>query len=115
MTELVRVSLDTGEVLVAEVDTADIVTDDVVLASPGPGKTITQLSNTLESGLQSLSPALSRVVSFLKQSAPTTIGVEFGMKLGGETGVILAKGTVEANFTVKLEWRRSASDPETTA
>ena len=115
MTELVRVPLDTGEVLVAEVERADIVTDDVVLASPTPGKAMTQLSTTLEAGLQSLAPALSRVVSFLKEAAPDTVSVEFGMKLGGETGIILAKGTVEANFAVKLEGRRAEQGSQATS
>lgn len=44
---------------------------------------------------------------------PTTFGVEFGLKLGGEIGVI-TKGTGEAHFVIKLEWK-SEQDPSARA
>ncbi|GAB3900945.1 CU044_2847 family protein [Kibdelosporangium lantanae] len=109
MTELVRVPLDNGEVLVVEVDRADLTQDAVVLAAAAPGKAIGQLSHSLESGLRALRPALAAIVAFLKEAAPDTVSVEFGMKLGGETGIIVAKGSVEANFKIKAEWRAAAA------
>jgi hypothetical protein len=33
--------------------------------------------------------------------------VQFGLKVGGETGVIVAKGTAEANFTITLAWKHT--------
>jgi hypothetical protein len=30
------------------------------------------------------------------------------VKLSAETGVIIARGTAEANFTVQVEWHRPA-------
>jgi hypothetical protein len=32
--------------------------------------------------------------------------VEFGLKIGGEAGVIIAKGTAEVNFTVRVSWKQ---------
>jgi hypothetical protein len=32
------------------------------------------------------------------------VAVEFGVKIGGKTGIILVEGTVEANLKVTLKW-----------
>jgi hypothetical protein len=42
----------------------------------------------------------------LVASAPEHFTVEFGVKLGGETGVILAKGTAEVNLKITMTWDR---------
>jgi len=42
----------------------------------------------------------------LVASSPDHFSVEFGVKLGGETGVILAKGTAEVNLKVTMTWDR---------
>ncbi|GHC84260.1 CU044_2847 family protein [Streptomyces flavofungini] len=104
MIQLVRIPLDTGEFLVAEVDLADIPEESVVLASPGPGRAIGQASRTLESSLLSLRPALTGLTKTLDELSPDAVSIEFGVKLGGETGVILAKGTAEVHFTVNVQW-----------
>jgi len=110
LTELVRIPLESGEYIVAEVDKADIPRDEVVLAAPEPGKAIAEVRNKLEAGLRTLRPAVSELVEALKDSGPDSIGVEFGVKVGGEIGVILAKGTAEVNFKVVMEWKRSQGE-----
>jgi hypothetical protein len=110
MTELVRVPLGNGEYVVAEVDRVDIPGDAVVLASPEPGKAIAQVPAKLEASLRAIRPVVDELVEALKHSGPETINVEFGVKIGGETGVILAKGTAEVNFKVALEWKRVPAD-----
>jgi hypothetical protein len=105
MTELVRVPLGGGECIIAEVDELDISRNDVVLAALEPGKTVTEMKTRLETGLRSIGPAVTELVSTLKAASPDSIGVEFGIKVGGETGVILAKGTAEVNFKVVMEWK----------
>jgi hypothetical protein len=47
------------------------------------------------------------VSEWVRARSPDECGVEFGLKLGGETGVIVAKGTAEVNFLVKLTWRKN--------
>jgi hypothetical protein len=42
----------------------------------------------------------------LVASKPDNFEVEFGVKLGGETGIILAKGTAEVNLKITLKWNR---------
>lgn len=110
MTELVRITLESGERIVAEVDRYDIQGDDVVLAAPEPGKAIAEVRNKLENGLRGIRPAVAELVEALKPISPESVGVEFGIKIGGETGVILAKGTAEVNFKVIVEWKRPAEE-----
>jgi hypothetical protein len=105
MTVLIRVPLESGEYIIAEVDELDISGEEVVLAAPEPGKVIAQIPNKLEVGLRAIRPAVAELVDALKGSGPETISVEFGVKIGGETGVILARGTAEVNFKVALEWK----------
>lgn len=37
--------------------------------------------------------------------APHEATVEFGLKLGGSTSMIVASGTAEVNFVAKVTWK----------
>jgi hypothetical protein len=110
MPELIRVPLESGEFIIAEADKFDIPGEEVVLAAPEAGKVIAQMPNKLEDGLRAIRPAVGELMEALKGAGPETISVEFGVKIGGETGVILAKGTAEVNFKVIMEWKRRSED-----
>jgi Trypsin-co-occurring domain 1 len=90
------------EILVVEVDRSEI-SDDLVLASE-PGRVTARAQVTLEEALAKLKPSLHKVIHLLQELSPDHTAVEFGLKLGGETGVILAKGTAELNFKVTMSW-----------
>ena len=90
--------------LVFEVDRSDI-SDDLVLASPKPGQLIAKAQVTLEQALIELKPPLQEVMDVLKELGPDEAEVEFGLKIGGETGVIIAKGTAEVNFVIRMSWK----------
>jgi hypothetical protein len=92
------------EVLVFEVDRGEI-SGDLVLASPTPEKMADRARVTLEEALGKLKPSLQKIVHLLKEMAPDETELEFGLKIGGETGVIIAKGTAEVNFTVRMSWK----------
>jgi Trypsin-co-occurring domain 1 len=96
------VEAGSDEMLVVEVDRNEIF-DDLVLAAE-PGKVTARAQVTLEEALAKLKPSLRKVVDLLKELSPDQTVVEFGLKLGGETGVIVAKGTVEVNFKVTMSW-----------
>jgi Trypsin-co-occurring domain 1 len=104
MALLVGLPVETGseEILVVEVDRSEI-SGDLVLASE-PGKVIARAQVTLEEALEKLKPSLQKVVHLLKDLSPDKTVVEFGLKVGGETGVIIAKGTAEVNFKVTMSW-----------
>ena len=92
------------ELLVFEVDRSEV-SDDLVLASPEPGQLVAKAQVTLEQALIKLKPPLQKVMHVLKELGPDEAEVEFGLKIGGETGVIIAKGTAEVNFVIRMSWK----------
>src|SRR3954464_7125280 len=87
-------------ILVVEVDEIDAVpaADDLGFASLPGGKVMAKAAMTLEDALDQLEPALHALSERLRRASPDAVSIEFGLKLGGETGVILAKGTAEVKF-----------------
>lgn len=106
MAYLIGLPVEAGseDILVFEVDGSEV-SDDLVLASPEPGKVVARAQVTLEDALAKLKPSLQKVVHLLKDLSPDETVVEFGLKMGGETGVIIAKGTAEVNFNVRISWK----------
>jgi hypothetical protein len=56
--------------------------------------------------LEKLREVAAAVVGTLRDADPGEIEVSFGVKLGGQTNLILAAGSAEANLHVKLKWTR---------
>lgn len=106
MAYLLGVPTDGGsrDVLVFEVE-GDEVPGDLVLASPEPGWVAARAQLTLDEALANLKPSLQKFVHLLKELSPDSTEIEFGLKMGGETGVIIAKGTAEVNFVVRMSWK----------
>lgn len=100
----VPVEVGSEETLVFEVDRGEV-SEDLVLASTDPGKVADRARVTLEEALGKLKPSLEKIVGLLKELSPGETVVEFGLKIGGETGVIVAKGTAEVNFAVRMSWK----------
>lgn len=99
------------DVLVVEVDRAEV-SEGLVLASPEPGEVAARAQVTLEEALARLKPSLHKVTGLLRELSPDRTVVEFGLKVGGETGVIIAKGTAEVNFKVTMSWGREEDSDE---
>ena len=106
MTYLLGLPADTGsdELLAFEVDRSEV-PDDLVLASPSPGEVVAKAEITVEQSLAKLKPSLQKLARMLKELAPDEAEVEFGLKIGGETGVIIARGTGEVNFAIRMTWK----------
>jgi len=94
-----------GEAVIVEVEPREI-PDDLVLAGPERAKLAAKAGESLQAGLNQIKPALDAVVKWVREAQPDEFAVEFGLKLGGETSVIIAKGTAEVNFVVKLKWKQ---------
>jgi Trypsin-co-occurring domain 1 len=105
MTYLLSVPIDggSGDVLVFEADQSQVA-EGLVLASPSPGEFADRAKVTLEEALEKLRPSLEKFVGSLKKLSPDETTVEFGLRVGGETGLIVAKGTAEANFAIRMTW-----------
>ena len=106
MTYLLGMPLTVGsdEVLVFEADRSEV-SGDLVLASPQPGQVTDRARISLEEALEKLKPSLHKIAQMLKDLSPDETALEFGLKIGGETGVVIAKGTAEVNFMVRMSWR----------
>jgi hypothetical protein len=108
MSVLLQVPLDADTSLLVEADRADIPQSaPLALASPKPGRAVAVASHSLGAALDQLEPALRTIKEKLVAASPETFAVEFGVKLAGETGLILAKGTAEVNFKITMTWHRS--------
>ena len=107
MAYLLGVPLDRGsdEVMVFEVDRGEI-SGDLVLASADPEKLADRTRLSLEEALGNLKPSLQKIVHLLRELSPDETVVEFGLKIGGEVGIVIARGTAEVNFTVRMSWKQ---------
>lgn len=110
MPYLLAVPIEAGNdgLVVFEAEPGEV-PDDLVFASPGAGETVARAQVTLEDALGKLRPALQKLVHLLKDLAPDESVVEFGLNIGGETGVIVAKGSAAVNFKVTMSWKSAHS------
>jgi hypothetical protein len=96
-----------GAVVLVEADRAYIPERlDAGLSDPGQAAAVA--ARSLSASLERPEPVLRTVKDKLVASAPEHFTVEFGVKLGGETGIILAKGTAEANLKITMTWDQEA-------
>ena len=94
--------------ILVEVDRQDIDGAVQLAGSETSGRDVAQAQETLARSFDRLGPALSTMLLKLRSAehAPDEIQMEFGLKLGGEAGLIFAKGTAEANFAVTVTWAK---------
>ena len=93
-----------GAHLLVEADRGDL--SELQLSTPEPGKVVAKATESLSESLKRLEPMLRTVKETLTAAAPEKFAVEFGIKFGGETGVILAKGTAEVNLKITMTWEQ---------
>ncbi|MFF1790677.1 CU044_2847 family protein [Kitasatospora sp. NPDC058243] len=107
MDQLLTVELggSAGSVAVFEVDSR-LAGSDLELAAGGSG-VVGRAKVTLDEALEQVRPALASVVQTVRSLSPDEVELEFGLKVGGDTSVIIAKGTAEVNFAVRLRWKQS--------
>ncbi|WP_322751618.1 MULTISPECIES: CU044_2847 family protein [unclassified Frankia] len=99
-----EVPLEGGGVVVVEVDRREV-PGELQLASDDPGTIAARARRALESSLADLAPMVRSIHQHLRGITPDEFTVEFGLNVGGETGLIIAKGTAAVNFTVSMTWR----------
>lgn len=70
---------------------------------------------TLSDALDTVRPVLALVVDKLQGVDPAVdeIGVQVGLRVGGETGLLIVRGSAEATFGITMTWRRRAHDQPT--
>ena len=104
MTYLVEVPLKGGDALAIEVDDQDA----GIVRAARPGEVIAMASSSFEAALERLQPMAQALVDKLGNLAerPDEVGIEFGVKLNVDAGLVIARTSGEANFKVTLQWRR---------
>jgi len=65
---------------------------------------VLEAGQRLESALGSVRDAAQAALDAMSKLSPETVEVEFGIKLAGEAGALIAKASAEGHFTVRLSW-----------
>ncbi|MEV7993257.1 CU044_2847 family protein [Streptomyces sp. NPDC086077] len=89
---------------VFEVET-DLAGSDLDLAADDG--VVRRAETSLREALARVRPALAQVSQTVRALEPDETEIQFGLKISGESGVIIAKGTAEVNFAVRVVWKRT--------
>lgn len=92
--------------IIVEVRDDEVDNDHVVLASRQPGKAVVELADSLDAYFQ---PVIGAIGGFVRQvrsmpNAPDHAEIQFGLRLGGEAGLIVARASAEASFQITVSW-----------
>lgn len=73
-----------------------------------PNEIAEAAGTTFEQALSIIQPTVSAIISKLRDltDPPDQAEAEFGLKLGGKVNAVIASGSSEANFKIKLTWKR---------
>lgn len=106
MKRIVEYKMQDGGSIFAEVDVPDTGIGQVSRADG-----VVEAAKTFDEALDQITPAAETIITKLRHLAtsPDEIGVEFGIKLSGKFGALIASAEGEANFTVTLSWKPDAA------
>ena len=90
-----------NDILIFEVGCSDL-PDEFVLASPDVSKVADSTRVTMVEALENLKTSLRQILETLRKFSPHEIVSEFGPRIGGESCVIIAGGTVDVDFVVRI-------------
>jgi|SRR5665213_3871968 len=112
MKQLVEFQTKDGGTVVVEVQRDSDVPREGVSRASRAGEVIIKAQHTFEEAMGKLKLITSSVFEAVHElNNPDELAVEFGVKLTGETGVILASASAEAHLVIKLSWKRKADEP----
>ncbi|MFJ5064382.1 CU044_2847 family protein [Streptomyces nigra] len=111
MTAITSIRLDDGSLLRVETTapaSAIPGSEDVYepIRRPRPADDAAGAADTLRAAVDRVRPAVQDIVDSLRSMPrrPDRITLEFGVKVTAEAGVVVARSTAEAHFTVGVEW-----------
>ena len=108
MKYVVEMPVEGGGVLRVQGTEDDIPLGLVPAANPlDLGTVVAKTNETVQAALDGLTPAITATTNRLRKLAADEVTVEFGLLLGVEGGVIVAKGSAEVHFTVTLTWKHA--------
>nr|WP_306422566.1 CU044_2847 family protein [Paenarthrobacter aurescens] len=65
---------------------------------------ILNVDRRLEDALASVRPAAVAALESMRELAPEHMEIEFGIKLAGDAGALIAKSCPEGHFIVRMSW-----------
>jgi hypothetical protein len=100
--QLVAYNLEEGGQIVVEVDLPQAGIQRVAREDE-----IVKASQTFDATIAQVRPAAEKIIAVLRGivDPPDEMAVEFGIKLGAKTGVVVASADLEANYKVTLSWK----------
>lgn len=106
MKRLIEFPLADGSSMMVEVE--DPLSTGNTVRGANPVVMAEKAKQTFEESLEKIRPVASAVIAKLRELSdkPEEVAVEFGIKLSGTAGMVLASTGVEANFKVTLTWKR---------
>ena len=104
MKPLLEFPLERGGSIAIEV--GDVQTEEGLELAARPGQVVVQAAHTLEEALDNIKPAAEAILSHLSALSitPNEVEVTFSLKATATAGMVIASGTLEANYVVKLKW-----------
>lgn len=81
-----------------------------------PGEVVARATRSLGDMLARVRPIAEDFAKGFRglADAPDEVGVEFGLSLSAKADVIISSTSAQANFKVKLTWKKPAQDESTT-
>ncbi len=112
MKQLIEFPLEDGGTILVQVD--EPAPEGGVVKASRAGDVLKKASQTFEAALDKIKPAAGAIIAKLRGLAdpPDEIEVEFGLTLNAEAGAFVAVAGAEANYTVKLTWKREENREE---
>ncbi len=103
-----RYQVGDGSSVLVEVDEDTYGVEAVSRTSEG----VLEAGQRLESVLAGVRDAAQAALDAMSKLSPETVEVEFGIKLAGEAGALIAKASAEGQFTVRLSWSPGSKPPD---
>jgi hypothetical protein len=77
---------------------------------------IEKVDQEFDMALKRIQPAVRLITESLNDfNNPDEITVEFGIKMSAKAGAVIASADAEANFTIKISWKKPAPPRSLTA
>ncbi|MHA7140466.1 MULTISPECIES: CU044_2847 family protein [unclassified Arthrobacter] len=106
MTEVMRYEVGSGTVLVE--------TEDNSYGVNHPARNeqgILDVGRRLEDALASIRPAARAALEAMAELTPEKVEIEFGVKLAGDAGALIARSSGDAHFILRMSWSPSNAAP----
>lgn len=101
-TNLLRVSLDDKTEVVFETTLFEEGSEELATREKGE---LPEAPEPLDALVGRIKPVAQILFGALKElNTPQEINLEFGIKLGGKTGIVFASAETECNFKIGLKW-----------